>query len=132
MNKKIVFIIALCFLSNNLISPGLVEASVDLSSPVVQADVFQAVTFARLPFTVVNDLLQGIPLFPEYKQPARDQGQDKDNASQANKNSFSLNPTNEAGTSLKIDNKKALRTAKVAETKPLFPIYFSGWILLNR
>ena len=131
MKKKIIFIITICLLFNNLICQGIVEASIHTSSSVVKVDIFQAVTFARLPFTVMNDLLSGVPLLPQYKQPAKNPNRNNDNDSRSNKYDLVLNCSEELGVSLRTAGKILLRTISNNSETSVFRTPFISLELLN-
>jgi len=75
MKQKILLIIAACLIFNNFAAMGNVEAAVNTSSPSVQSSAFQLVSFARVPFAIMSGVVEGIPFFPEYRQPAKKQSQ---------------------------------------------------------
>ena len=110
--KKISLIISACFLLNNSIVFSAIDApAVDMSTPVVQASVFQLVSLVRLPFTITSKLVrEDAPLLPGYNKPAGDRGSGKTparkNDTKAGKDYgfFFSSPGSEMRPDLKTDN----------------------------
>jgi hypothetical protein len=68
--KKTSLAIAICIMLNNFASVGAIEAPIaDISTPVMQASVFQLASLIRLPFAVTAKIMnENAPLLPQYKK----------------------------------------------------------------
>jgi|GEM_PF-4623546 len=104
MKKNAILIIAACFLLKGIFIVNGTEISFDTSSPVIQSAVSQVASIIDAPFAIMAGLMKDIPLFPEYRKPAKEKGEKKGNEARGSKCLFFINPAKELKTKFGAQN----------------------------